>query len=228
MRIKNLIIGEMRFLVKYGIVPLYGVITALYLCILAALPITARETAAIILVYTDPAAMGLFFMGAVVLFEKSQRVESSLAVSPVKIGEYIFAKVVPLMVIGIIVGVLLCIFAGISNIVFILLGVGLGSVLFSLCGLFVASKVDTLNGFIVAVVPFEIFLCVPAILFIFGILKSQLWILHPGVAAIQLIMGQSNVWIGDVLVLLVWIVLAFMMCRSAVTKSFRTMGGAKI
>ena len=44
-------------------------------------------------VISDPAAMGLFFMGAVILPEKSQRVTSFFAVSPLKAWEYVGAKV---------------------------------------------------------------------------------------------------------------------------------------
>lgn len=228
MRVKNLIAGEIRFLLKYGIIPLYGIFTALYLCILGAIPLAGREITAIILVYTDPAAMGLFFMGAVVLFEKSQRVESSLAVSPVTYGEYILAKVIPLMMIGVLVGILLCLFAGIRNIPLCTLGVALASVLFSLCGLFVASGISTLNGFIIAVIPFEIFLCVPAVLYLFDELHSGWWVLHPGIAAIKLICGETDMCLWSIIVILIWIGMAGILCRRAVRKSFCTMGGTKL
>jgi fluoroquinolone transport system permease protein len=44
------------------------------------------------MIFSDPAAMGLYFMGAIVLFEKSERVLSAIAVSPVKPREYVLSK----------------------------------------------------------------------------------------------------------------------------------------
>ena len=207
---------------------MYGIFTVIYLSLLAAIPASAKEITAIILVFTDPAAMGLFFMGAMVLFEKSQRVESSLGVSPLKISEYIIAKLVPFMVIGTFVSLIICVFAGIKNILLVLLGVALSSMLFSLCGLFVAAKIKTLNGFMIATVPFEIFLCVPAILFLFGVFNSNVWNCHPGVAAIRLVSGDLNYWFLSVLSLVFWIVPIYIVCKKAVVRSFRSMGGAKI
>lgn len=228
MRSYALIRGEARLLCKYGILPLYCIFTAIYLCLLAAIPSSAKEVTASILVFTDPAAMGLFFMGAMVLLEKSQRIESSLAVTPIKISEYILGKVLPLMVAGIMVGGVLCLFAGIKNTVLALLGVALSSILFSLCGLLVGSNIKTLNGFMIAAVPFEIFICVPALLFLFGVLKSELWLLHPGVSAIRLIRGDATHWYWAAVSLMVWIVPAYLLCRKAVARSFCVMGGAKL
>ncbi|MCI2046838.1 MAG: ABC transporter permease, partial [Faecalibacterium sp.] len=68
MRKKNLIRGDLRFLAGSGIALVYGIFTLLYVLLLAAIPAgQARRVTAAILVYTDPAAMGLFFMGAFLL-----------------------------------------------------------------------------------------------------------------------------------------------------------------
>ncbi len=228
MRLKNLIFSEFRLLYKYGIVYLYGIFTAMYLCLLAAIPSTAREATVSVLLFTDPAAMGLFFMGAMVLFEKSQRVESSLGVSPIKISEYIIAKVVPIMVIGTFVSLVICLFGSSHNILLVLLGVILSSIIFSLCGLFVGSNIKTLNGFMIATVPFEIILFLPALLYLFGVITSDLWTIHPGVAAIRLISGDLQLWYLSVFFLALWIVPIYLACKKAVVKSFSCMGGAKI
>lgn len=228
MRIKNLVLGEFLFVYKYGIVFLYFIFTMVYICFLTAVPVSARGIAITILVFTDPAAMGLFFMGAVVLFEKSQRVESSLGVSPIKISEYIFAKVIPLMLIGVIVSMILCLFFEKKGIGLVMIGVGLASTLFSFCGLMVGSNIKTLNGFMIATVPFEIILCIPALLFLFGVIKSKLWILHPGVAAINLIKADTDWWFLSVLSIVVWMIPSYFACKKAVTRNFCSMGGIKL
>lgn len=228
MRLKHLIHSEFRFLFKYGIIPLYCIFTVLYLCLLAVIPESARKITATALVFTDPAAMGLFFMGAVVLFEKSQRVESSLGVSPIKISEYIVAKVLPIMVVGMIVSLILCLFAGIYDVAYVVIGVAFSSILFSLCALIVGSNIATLNSFMIATIPVEVLISLPALLFLFGVLRSHFWILHPGIAAIQLISSEGELWYLSVASLIAWIIPAYIVCKKSVAKSFSTMGGAKL
>lgn len=74
------------------------------------------------MIYSDPAAMGLFFMGAIVLLEKSQRVLNSLAVSPVKVSEYILSKVISLGVISSIVAMFIAITLNLDNIIISTIG----------------------------------------------------------------------------------------------------------
>lgn len=228
MRLTNLVLSEFRLLYKYGIIFLYGIFTIIYIALLTVIPSSAKPIVASILIFTDPAAMGLFFMGAMVLFEKSQRVESSLGVSPVKTSEYIVAKVIPFMAIGTLVGLALRLSANCSNIVLSLIGVALSSVMFSLCGLLVGTSIQSLNGFMIATVPFEIVICTPAILYNFKIIKNDWWIAHPGIAAIRLIGGDSNLWYLSFDSMIIWVLPIYFVCNKFVRKSFSTMGGAKI
>lgn len=228
MRLINLVLSEFRLLYKYGIVFLYVIFTIIYIALLSVIPNAAKQIVASILIFTDPATMGLFFMGAMVLFEKSQRVESSIGVSPVKTSEYIIAKVVPFMTIGTLVGLVLRLSANCSNIVLSLIGVALSSVLFSLCGLLVSTRIQSLNSFMIATIPFEIVICVPAVLYFLKMIKNDWWIAHPGIAAIRLISGNSNLWYLSFCSMIMWMLLIYFVCKKLVRKSFSTMGGAKI
>ena len=86
--------------------------------------------------------------GEIILLEKSQRVLNSLAVSPVKVSEYILSKVLSLGLISTVVGIILAVVAGSENILLVALGTFLGSALISLLGLILASKINSLNQFI--------------------------------------------------------------------------------
>ena len=74
MRLGRLIRGDIHFQWKYGFYFIYFILTLLYVCAIAALPEHWKKDIAAIMIYSDPAAMGLFFMGAIVLLEKSQKV----------------------------------------------------------------------------------------------------------------------------------------------------------
>jgi fluoroquinolone transport system permease protein len=71
MRIKALVLGDMRFQYKYGFYFLYLFFILLYAGALFALPASWRRLTAVLMVFTDPAAIGLYFMGAIVLLKKA-------------------------------------------------------------------------------------------------------------------------------------------------------------
>ena len=71
MRLGRLICGDIHFQWKYGFYFIYFILTVLYVCGIAALTGHWKTDIASIMIYSDPAAMGLFFMGAIVLLENS-------------------------------------------------------------------------------------------------------------------------------------------------------------
>ena len=227
MRIRNLIKGDITFQLKYGFYFVYIVFTILYVCLLYAFPTAWRSKAGIIMIYSDPAAMGLFFMGAIVLLEKSQRVLNSIAVSPVKVSEYIISKVTSIGIIGTIVGVIISIPSGTKNLITVILGTFLGSVMFSLLGLIVAAKVTSLNQFLIATVPFEIVCFIPALFYIFGYHKT-IMLFHPGCIIVRLLSGNMEYLFVLLLILFLWIGLIYIITYSIIKKMFLCVGGVKL
>ena len=226
-RLSRLTLGELRFALRYGILPLYGLLTVLYLVLLAAVPASVRADVAGVVILTDPAAMGLFFMGAMVMLEKSQRVHNALAVSPVRVWEYIAAKAVALMAIGLVAGLVIGAYAGLPMLG-VLLAVLLGSVLFSLLGMVVATRSVSLNQFLILSVPFELITFAPALLYWFHAVQSPLWLAHPGVAAVALFSRDVSLWPWAVLSLAIWDGLSMLWARRAVKRYFSAIGGGQL
>lgn len=227
MRIKALLIGDIRFQFKYGFYFLYLIFTVLYISLLLILPDAWRERAAILMIFSDPAAIGLYFMGSIVLFEKSEQVLNSIAISPVKPYEYVVAKLVSIAIISIVVGFLIGVFDNvISNGFYFIIGVFLGSCLFSAIGLIVAANIATLNQFILATVPVELLINLPAIAYLFG-WKPGWLIFHPGVCIIELCQnGPASLFAAIILTL--WTALFALFALCAVAKSLRLLGGVKL
>ena len=188
MRLRSLILWDIRFQARYGFYFLYAVLTAIYVAVLSAVPEGWREKAAAILIFSDPASMGLFFMGAIVLLEKSQRTPWALAVSPVRAAEYIAAKVMSLSAISLVVAAVLTAAAGVDaganagaygsagagafgsvDSYIVLFGTVLSSVVFTLLGIIIATRISSLNQFILWTVPMELVCFVPAILHLFRV-----------------------------------------------------------
>lgn len=224
MRLWRLAAGDVRFQWKYGFYLLYALFTAVYLLILSVVPETARRTVATVLIYTDPAAMGLFFMGAIILLEKSQRVDSALAVSPVRAWEYMLSKLLSLALIGIVVGGILAAAGGIPRLLPCLAAIVPASFLCSACGLIAAQRSRSLNQFILLAVPFELLLCLPPVLLLFG-LDSPWLMLHPGIAAVWLIYGDAPGAVLCFLSLALWCVPALALCKKSVERYLASAGG---
>lgn len=226
MRLKKLFLLDMRFQAKYGFYFLYAVLTVIYIAVLFALPGNWKENAAAILIFSDPASMGLFFMGAIVLLEKSQHTTCALAVSPAHATEYVIAKVSSLSAISLIVAAVLALAADADHLHIVLFGTFLSSVIFTLFGIIVATKIASLNQFILWTVPIEAVCFVPAILHLFKIIPA--WCgYYPVNVCMDMVLGHSPSAIGFWGVVATTVIL-FVLSRFCVLKMWDSMGGVKL
>lgn len=227
MRMAALLAGDVRFQYKYGFYFVYLVFSVLYISLLHAFPEAWRGKAAILMILSDPAAMGLFFMGAIVLFEKSEHVLNSIAVSPVRPLEYVLSKLASIGLIGTGVGLAIGLWAGVVTHPFpFIAGVFLCSCIFSSVGLILACKASSLNRFILATIPVELVINLPAILWLFGYRRSWLT-LHPGVGMMTLCTGEGEL-LPALLVLLLWTIIAVLGASRAVNKMLQSLGGVTL
>lgn len=226
MRFKTLLMWDMKFQARYGFYLLYGFLTVFYIVLLLSLPLSWKENAAAILIYSDPAAMGLFFMGAIVLLEKSQRVTSFLAVSPICALEYVCSKVFSLSVIALIVATVLAVAANCRFLPLLLLGTFLSSVMFTLLGMIIATKITSLNQFILATVPIEMIVFVPAVLHLFKMTPAYIGI-YPANVCMDLIAGREASAMGFILTI-VLIAVLFWAAYKCILKMWQNQGGVKL
>lgn len=236
MRMLNGFINDVKFQFKYGFYLLYLVLTSVYLGVIFAVPLPYRELAIAIVVFSDPVAIGLFFMGALVLFEKSERVLDSIFISPLKVSEYILAKIMSLAVISVAVGLAIGFTAAPASISFwpLFWGLALGSTLFSLAGLIVAARINSLNQFMLTVIPLALFLSLPPFILFFW--DQGIWLyLHPGATVLRLIqqglglgvMTESQIYLQMIL-LIFWNSLFWIWAKKNIQKMISKLGGIKL
>lgn len=226
MRLKHLILWNMKFQARYGFYLLYGFLTILYMVLLFSLPQSWKTSASAILIFSDPAAMGLFFMGAIVLLEKSQKVTSAFSVSPMTAFEYITSKVVSLGMIALLVALILAISAKCEALPLVLSGTCLSSILFTLLGMIVATKITSLNQFILATVPVELLTFVPAVLHFSGLSPAVMRI-YPANVCMDLVAGRTCSGIGLVLTIAL-IIFLFTVAHRHILKMWQGEGGIKL
>ncbi|MDR1530717.1 MAG: ABC transporter permease [Clostridiales bacterium] len=178
------------------------------------------------MIYSDPAAIGLFFMGAVVLLEKSQRVLNALAVSPVKIHEYMIGKIVSLAAVSALAALFIALAAGLDNIPTVLAATVLTSAVFTLLGLTAAAKINSLNQYLIVIVPLEVICILPPIIFLFN--QDAIARLYPLSASMALISGSSQNPPQDVLIILIIIACLFAAAYRSTVKMWKSCGGVKL
>lgn len=226
MRLGNLLLWDIRFQAKYGFYFLYAVLTVIYTIVLFAVPGSWKENTSAILIFSDPASMGLFFMGAIVLLEKSQHTPCAFAVSPVRPMEYIIAKVSSLSAISLVVAAILALVANVNNLYIVLLGTVISSAIFTLFGIIIATKIISLNQFILWTVPIEIVCFVPAILHLFKITPT--WCrYYPINVCMDMVSGCAPSGIG-ILVVITLMTILLILSKYCVLKMWSSMGGVKL
>lgn len=229
MSLFSLLRWDLKMQKKAGFFFIYIVLTLFYAGLLAAFPASWRKNAAAVMIFTDPAAMGLFFMGAIVLLEKSQRVLCALTVSPLTPTRYILSKCLSLSLISTGVALLLALYArySIAELLRVLIAVFLSSVAFSLMGLVISAGAVSMNQFLLRSIPFELLCFIPAILYLFGVGPSLLRFYPPN-ACIGLLAGIGGAPLVDGLVIAVFLSLLFIIARREVKKMWNSVGGAKL
>lgn len=228
MRLIRFIINDFKFYNRYGFIALYIIISLMYIAIINFLPSSWRIAATVVVVFSDPSALGFFFMGAIILYEKSEKVIDSISISPMTIDEYIISKVVALSLISCLSGLFIFMLSGTAfNIIMVTVSILLSSILFSLLGIIIASNISSLNKFIMLSAPMQIIIFVPALIYYFGI-NSRLLLLIPSVIGIHLISSNRESAILLTLLFVLWIVLVYFIARKCVKNMFIQLGGVKL
>lgn len=218
MRFLNLLKGDVKFQFRYGIYFIYVIVLIVYGIILQIIPETWRYRLGLIFVYSDPAALGMYFMGALILLEKSERALNSIAISPVTVDEYILSKLCSLGLISVIAAEIIALLCKTGNYIWLGVSIFFASCFFSLLGLLAGSLISGLNQFIIATVPFEILFLLPPIVYLF-VTPGKWMAIHPGIASMDIVLKGSGAT-GDLCLLLIWVMGLYALTRYFVKKMF--------
>ncbi|MFO7782853.1 MAG: ABC transporter permease [Spirochaetia bacterium] len=190
LRLKAVCLTDLRLQLRHGFYAAYAVVTAIYAVALHQLarvagPETLRAVAAT-LIFTDPATLGAFFVGGLVLLEKQQGSLTAAFVTPLRLTEYLLSKAVSLTALATATSLVVALASGLQlRPVPLVLGVVATSVLFIMLGLAVVARVRTVNGYLLATIPVAVIPMLPALRFL-GLESGLLWLV-PTRASIRLL-----------------------------------------
>ncbi len=163
-RLKNALFSDMRFQFKHGFYYVYAAMTLLYIIIFIQIPKEALLYSLPAAIFSDPSLLGFMFMGAIFLLEKRQGIFQYLLITPLKLEEYLFSKIISLSALSLIVSFALAISTGeIFNPFILLLGCLLSSSFFTLIGIYAACGCKSMNQFFGILIPYYIIIIIPAI-----------------------------------------------------------------
>jgi len=171
LRLARAIKNDIRYQIRYGFYFLYVFITLLYIGVIMAVPVAYKSLTAAIIIMSDPAMLGFFFIGGIWLLERGEGVHKFYAVSPLTPIEYIMSKAISLSLISTLsaLGIMIVGVPERSSYPVLLAGVFIGSMIFTILGMIAGTFSRTVNHYLLISVPAEIFIVVPPVLAAFGI-----------------------------------------------------------
>jgi len=235
--LKSMLKWEYVLLYRYKIIHISILSVVLYFLTTQAIADMNRPIFHTMLLFFDPAIIGIMFVGALVLFEKSENVLQALVITPMKVDDYLTSKIVSLTILSIISAtifiVLLNIFGGIDfNILYLALSIIITSVLLIILGFILVSRVKSINEYLLAMVVAFLILLFPPMLQLSGLYENVLFYLWPTQASFTLFTGVFNpanleLWeIGyGIGYQLVWIGILYFFARKAFHKHIVLKGG---
>lgn len=141
---------DARLQYRYGIYAAYLFVVAFYVFCLTLGRQVLPGWAIGFIIYSDPAAVGFFFLGALMMLEKAEGVRTALAVTPVTAGQYLWGKVLTLGGLGLVASaVLLVVHGAVPAPLLLLAAVALTSLAFLGIGVPIALRFRTVNGYLV-------------------------------------------------------------------------------
>ena len=235
MRLWRITLNDVRYQIRYGFYLIYAILTLLYALVLNLIgDAQARGLAAALILLSDPAVLGFFFIGGIWLLEKDEDLHSYATITPQRSAEYVLGKALSLGLVSTLssTAIGLAALPG-ANLLLLAAAVLLASGVFTLLGLALATWAKSVNGYMLLSVVPAVVLLTPAILTAFGV-EHFLFEGFPGTLALRLILdalagtrpaGQVALGFAE---LLGWLAVFFALATRAVRREFHPkpdMGG---
>ena len=225
--------NDIRYQINYGFYFLYAFFSAIYIGILFIVPPEYKQIAASIIILSDPAMLGCFFIGAIWLLEKNEGLHSYWGISPMRPIEYILSKAVSLALISTIAAVVIALIGLRSDVNYIVLVLStfVGSMIFTAIGMIVATYARSVNQYILFITPIATIITTPPILVAFNITHPAFEI-SPGTALWRFIMysvgGSGEIEIWAYFVLVIWFGFMLFVTNRRIPTAMQAEGSGKL
>jgi fluoroquinolone transport system permease protein len=186
-----LIRHDLRLQYRYGIYAAYAVVIALYVVELLLLGEFLPSWVPALIVFTDPAAVSFFFLGALLMLERAEGVRAALAASPITAADYLVGKIATLVGLSLASAVLLLPFMHAHYPVLLLATVGLTALQYLGIGVPIGLHFKTVNGYLIGSASFLTPFIAPGLLALLDPFPLLLAIV-PAVSQLRLLLVATN------------------------------------
>lgn len=149
-RLTTLLALDARLQLRYGIYYAYAVAVAFYVVVLVWLGPFLPPQAVALIIYSDPAVLGFFFLGGLMMLEKAEAARSALAMTPVSAADYVWSKTLTLTAVAVVaVAIIGGLAPGKANWPVLTAATVLTSIQFIGIGVPIALKFRTVTGYLI-------------------------------------------------------------------------------
>jgi fluoroquinolone transport system permease protein len=228
-QLAHLLKHDFRLLSRNNVITISVIVTTIYVGVFKLLATLGNiEKVLVTVIFNDPALLGFLFVGVMVLFEKNENTLQALAVSPIKIKNYILSKSISLTLVS-----LACCFAmaisgyGMNfNLFHFSLAAIFTTMVFSFLGFIAVAGQSNFNQYILRALGIILFLSLPFLGY-FDLVAEIWFVLFPTYPAIKLFdfAFQEIVPFREMfliyLVSAFWMYLTFKWALLTISKNFR-------
>jgi fluoroquinolone transport system permease protein len=210
---------------RYKIIHLSILSVLIYYVSLVAIPSMNTEEFKTLYLFFDPTLIGIMFVGALVLFEKTENTLQALNVTPMKTRTYFLSKIISLTLLSVISAFLFLLLShGIHfEYFYMVTGIILTSVFLILLGFILVARCNSINEYLLMMMLAFLLLFLPPLLDITGIYNNIVFYLWPSQASFLLFEGvfrslSFNETIYALAYLCLWIVGCYYLAKKAFYK----------
>jgi len=193
------LIHDMRLQLRNGIYYAYAFVLAFYLAILIFAGDFIPTWALALFIYTDPAVLGFFFLGALILLEKAEGTRAALAVSPISATTYFWTKAITLTGVALLAAIIFALVAkSNTNWPLYLVSIVLISLTFISIGFPIALRFNTVTGYLMGSAAILTPIALPMFLALFDPMALVI-VLIPTAAQFRLLLVSVGTFQADTL-----------------------------
>lgn len=179
---------DLLFQFRSGFHGIYLFLSGVYILIIQQLPKEWLSVVVPLVIFSDPAVLGFFFIGGLLMLEKVQGIVDFVHITPLKKGEFLMSKVISLTLLALIASVSIALLSGSAfNVLLLIISVVLIASFFTMFGFLVALTSRSMNHYFGRVIPAMLLIIIPCFSLI-GIPYGQFFYLFPSVSAAKLLM----------------------------------------
>ena len=222
-QLKTMLKWDVILQFRYKIIHLSILSVIIYYMSLIAIPSMNTTEFKTLYLFMDPTLIGIMFVGALVLFEKTENTLQALTVTPMETRTYFLSKIISLTILSIVSGFL---FVFLSHgfhfqYFYMIAGIVLTSIFLILLGFLLVARCRGINEYLGMMMMAFLLLFVPPLLDISGIYKNVIFYLWPSQASFLLFNGVfGTVSFSDTIYALVYLIIWIVGCYVLAKKAF--------